>query len=187
MWRAMSEHIDVFKEWVRTLREDVGTLKTCIENDKADDKARQYAAAALNYIVMRMDLVPDWEESIGVLDDAMVLRVLVRLGMQEELDQGLDAETVVEIGRLTNEVDAIEEFLGDELYAKFRKYCSLLTDESVRGRSPYAIVTDVAAREQLYGEVEDDIKRMPPASFADPEAIATKFKSYLHHKLDDKD
>lgn len=185
MCRAMAEHIAVFKEWVRTLREDVETLKTCIENDKAGKDARQYAAAALNYVIMRMDLVPDWEESIGILDDAMVLRVLVRLGMQKDLDEGLDAEAVADLGRLTNEVDAIEEFLGDALYAKFRKYCARLTDESVRGRNPYAVISDADARAQLYEEVEDDIKRMPPAPFADAEKIATQFKSYMHHKLDD--
>ena len=88
MWREnryqgpvseLSEHIDVFKEWVRTLREDIETLKTVIENEKVDEDARKFAACALNYLVTRMDLVPDWEESIGVLDDAMVLRICITL------------------------------------------------------------------------------------------------------------
>jgi uncharacterized membrane protein YkvA (DUF1232 family) len=184
---AMAKDMKVFKEWVRTLREDVQTLRRCIENDEASKDGRQYAAAALNYVVMRMDLVPDWEEAIGVLDDAMVLRVMVRLGMQKDLDEGLDADTVAQLGRLSNEAELIETFLGDELYAKFRKYCTRLTDESVRGRTPYAIVSDADLRKQLYEEVEDDIKRMPPASFADPEQVSVKFKSYLHHKLDELD
>jgi uncharacterized membrane protein YkvA (DUF1232 family) len=181
---AVSEHFDAFKEWVRTLREDVNTLKRCVENAKASSGGRRHAAAALNYLVTRMDLVPDWEESIGTLDDAMVLRVLVRLGMQDGIDDGLDASTLVAIGRLENEAQRVEDFLEEEeLYDKFRKYCAQLTRESVRGRSPHDIVEDAKVRDALFREVDEELERQSTPKFGDADKLAVKFRAYLRHKL----
>lgn len=179
----MSEHIEAFKEWVHTVREDVQTLKAVVEAESVNREARKCAAAALAYFVTRMDLVPDWEESVGVLDDVMVLRMLIRLAGQYDVDQGLSGDTLVEVGRLTNEADKIEAFLGDELYARLHKHCAGLTDDAVRGRTPDMVVDDAEARAALFSEVDTELHRLPAAPFNDPEAVEVKFKSYLHHKL----
>ena len=182
--QAMSEHIEAFKEWVSTIREDIDTIEAIVGAESVDREARRYAAAALNYLVTRMDLVPDWEESVGVIDDVMVIRICLELASQHDLDEGLeDAKHVVAVGRLLNEHGRIEEFLGAELYADLRKHCVHLADSVVRGRSTETILDDKGVREALIAEVAEDIKRMPAAAFADPESVALKFKSYLSHKL----
>ena len=172
-----------FKEWVGTLREDVETLKRVVACADVNPEARRYAAAGLNYLVTRMDLVPDWEETVGVLDDVFVMRVLIRLAMQHQVDEGLDSQTLVEVGRLANEAETVEAYLGSELYARLRKHCAALVDQAVRERTPAEIVGERATREALFREVADEIKRLPAAAFSDPDAVAVKLKSYLQHKL----
>ena len=180
----MSDQFEAFKEWVSTIREDIETIKSIVETEKVDEDARKFAATALNYLVARMDLVPDWEESVGVLDDVMVLRVCLELAGQHGLDEQLeDSDIIVAVGRLSNEVKLIEDYLGAELYAHFRKYCARQSSESVRGRSPETVVNDAEARAALYSEVDAELLRMPAAPFSDPEALSLKFRSYLHHKL----
>lgn len=181
---AMSDHMDAFREWVGTIREDVETLEAIIDSESIAQDARQFAAAALNYLVTRMDLVPDWEESIGVLDDVMVIRICVEFASQRGLDEGLtDAKHIVAVGRLVNESQRIDEFLGAELGADLRKYVARLVDGSARGRGVSTILENPAERKKLYEEVAGDLKRMPPAPFTNPESTTVKFKSYLQHKL----
>ena len=57
--------------------ENTEIAKKIVEADKVDDDARKFAASALNYLVSRMDLIPDWTDTIGVIDDVIVLRVCV--------------------------------------------------------------------------------------------------------------
>jgi uncharacterized membrane protein YkvA (DUF1232 family) len=179
----VSNELERIKEWVDSLRQDIETVKTVVANEAVDDDARKFAAAALNYLVSRMDLVPDWNQDIGVIDDVLVLRVTFDLASAYGLDEDLDAATLVDVGRLTNDVEAIERFLGPELYARLRKHCARLSEEAVRGRTPEAIVGDPEARAALYAEVDDELLRLPAASFGNPEAVAVSFKAYLAHKL----
>lgn len=175
--------MNAVKEWVETIREDIEAVKEVVDSADADVKARRYAAAGLNYLVTRMDLVADWHESVGLMDDVFVLRICADLASQHGLGDGLSASATAAVGRLVNESDAVEGVLGADLTARLRTYCARLGDDAVRGRTPDQIVEDEGARAALYKEIEADLLRMPPAAFADPEALLAKFKSYLHHKL----
>lgn len=176
--------IDTVKEWVGSIREDVETVKDVVGNAEVDRAARKLAAAALNYLVTRMDLVPDWEPTIGVIDDALVLRACMALASEHDVVKGLDAETLVAVGRLTNEADSISKLIGADLYAKLKKHCARLSDEPVRGRTPGHVVDDADARAALFREVGDELLRMPAATFAEPEAVKRQLTSYLKTKLD---
>ncbi len=183
----MSETVDKFaetvKEWAGSLREDVETCKSIVETAGVDDDARKFAATALNYLVTRLDLVPDHEPTIGVIDDAMVLRVCVNFATDHNVDEGLDSDVMVEAMRLSNEAEKLVDWLDPELYAKFRKYVERLSDAAVRGRTPEHIVKDEQARKQLFEEVENDLLRMPAASFSDPASALRQLNSYLQTKL----
>lgn len=178
----MAKYIETFKGWADTFREDIGALKSLLESDGADLEARKLAAGALSYLVTRMDLVPDFNEGIGVLDDVMVLRVIAQLSSGYKLG-ALPSDADIALGRLQNEADHIAHFLGKELYDKFRVYCSRLGETAVRGRTPHQIVTEAPARAALYGEVEDEIKKSVPVVVADPDDAELRFKAYLSHKL----
>jgi uncharacterized membrane protein YkvA (DUF1232 family) len=175
-------HIDVFKAWAETIRQDTDALKAVLESAKADASARKLAAAALSYLVSRMDLIPDWNEGIGVLDDVMVLRVCAQL--TSGYDRGpLAAATEISLERMANEADHIAAFLGGPIYDKLRAYCAKLVDQAVRGRTPGQLADDAAARKALYVELDAEIKRTVPIVIADPVDAEVRLKAYLNHKL----
>lgn len=179
----MSKHIETFKGWADTFRADVDALKAVVESAAADAESRRLAAGALSYLVTRMDLVPDHNEGIGMMDDIMVLRVCAALASTSHALGDLPAAAEVSIGRMTNEADKVAAFLGSALYDKLKQYCAKLAATAVRGRTPAQIVDDEAARKALYGEVADELARSVPIAVADPADAELRLRAYLTHKL----
>jgi uncharacterized membrane protein YkvA (DUF1232 family) len=178
----VAAHINVFKAWADTIHHDIDAFKALLESSKADADAKQLAAAALSYLVSRMDLIPDWNEGIGVLDDVMVLRVCAQLTADH--DRGpLPAAAEVSLERMANEADKIGAFLGRAIYDKLRAYCAKLVDQPVRGRTPGQLAGDAAARQALYVELDDEVKRTVPIVVDDPADAEVRLKAYLTHKL----
>ena len=178
----MAKHIETFKGWAETFRADVAAMKALIESEKADPEARKLGAGALSYLVTRMDLIPDWNEGIGVMDDIFVVRVCA--GMATTLGLGdIAHDAEVTLGRLANEAEKVADFLGSELYDKLRQYCAKLEETQVRGRLPKQIVEEASARLALYNEVEEELKRSVPVVVADPDDAELRLKSYLKQKL----
>jgi len=178
----VAKHIDTFKSWADTFRPDVAAMKALIESEKADPEARKLAAGALSYLVTRMDLIPDWNEGIGVMDDIFIVRVAAQMATALQLgDLPHDAE--VALGRLSNEAEKIADFLGDDTYDKLRQYCAKLEDTAVRGRTPAQIISEGSARLALYNEVEEEMKKSVPVVISDPDDAELRLKSYLKQKL----
>jgi uncharacterized membrane protein YkvA (DUF1232 family) len=175
-------HIDVFKSWADTIRQDTDAFRVLLESTKADTSSRRLAAAALSYLVSRMDLIPDWNEGIGVIDDVMVLRVCAQLTQSHERGT-LPTAAEVSLDRMANEADKITGFVGSTIYDKLRSYCAKLVDQRVRGRTPAQLVDDAAARNALYAEVDDELKRSVPIVVNDPADAELRLKAYLTHKL----
>jgi uncharacterized membrane protein YkvA (DUF1232 family) len=175
-------HIDVFKGWAETIRQDIESYKALLESTKADEDSRRLAGAALLYLVSRMDLIPDWNEGIGVLDDVMVLRVFAQL-TKGHARGPLPTVAEISLERLDNEADEITKFLGGPIYDKLRAYCARLTEQAVRGRAPAQLVEDAALRKALYEELEDEIKKTVPVVIENPADAELRLKAYLTHKL----
>jgi uncharacterized membrane protein YkvA (DUF1232 family) len=178
----MSQPSDRMKAWIDSFADDVRVVQKVVDAEDAPRPARLLAAAGLSYLVTRMDLIPDWEESAGIIDDAMVLRVALALGVERGLsDVAGDSEHLVP--RLANEADAVMDFLGAGLYARFKHHVEGLQTQEVRGRSPATIIDDPKARGQLYQEIGDEMSRLPPAPWSDPEAVGRQVKNALSSKL----
>jgi uncharacterized membrane protein YkvA (DUF1232 family) len=175
-------HIDVFKGWAETIRQDIDAHKALLENEKASADARKLAGAALSYLVSKMDLIPDWNEGNRVIDDVMVLRVCAQLSAGFARD-GLASSAEVTLERLANEADRIGEFLGGGVYDKLKQYCSRLAEQAVRGRTPAQLAEDPAQRKALYVELDDEIKKTVPIVINDPADAELRLKSYLTQKL----
>jgi uncharacterized membrane protein YkvA (DUF1232 family) len=178
----VAAHIDVFRGWADTIRQDIDAFKALLDSPRADATSKQLAGAALLYLVSRMDLVPDWNEGIGVLDDVMVLRVCAQLTSGCERGT-LSTAAEVSLERMANEADKITAFIGGALHDKLRAYCAKLVDRPVRGRTPAQLAADAAARQALYGEIEDELKRTVPIVMSDPADAEVRLKAYLTHKL----
>ncbi len=177
-----SEHVEKMKAWIDSFASDVAAIQGLVASDKVGSDARILGAAALNYLVTRMDLIPDWEETCGILDDAMVLRVAMALVPEKDLDL-VEGDAHLGVARLANEVALVKAFLGDDLYPRFKHYTQELTHAVVRGRHPRVIVEDAKERKQLWAEIADELKRLPPAPMSDPERVARVVRNYLSQKL----
>ncbi|HWU91366.1 MAG TPA: YkvA family protein [Kofleriaceae bacterium] len=174
--------IDVFKEWAETIRPDIEAFKALLESGKADANTKHLAGAALLYLVSRMDLIPDWNEGIGVLDDLFVLRVCAQLS--QGFERG-SLPTVADIclERMANEADRITQFLGGPLYDRLKAHCAKLSEQAVRGRTPAQLAEDPAVRKALYAEVEEELKKTVPIVVNDPADAEVRLRAYLTHKL----
>lgn len=175
-------HIDVFKGWAESIRSDIEAFKALLESPTSDRDSKKLAGAALLYMVSRMDLIPDWNEGIGVIDDVMVLRVCAQLSqgnargtLPKAADQALD--------RMANEADKITAFLGGSIYDKLKSYCSGLAEQAVRGRTPSQLADDPEARKGLYIELDDEVKATVPVVVNDAVDAELRLKAYLTHKL----
>ena len=175
-------HIDVFKSWAETIRQDIDAYKTLLESDKADDKARKLAGGALSYLVSKMDLIPDWNEGIGVIDDVMVLRVCAALS--QDHDRGaLPSSAEASLERMANQAEKIQAFLGGPIYDSLKAHCAKLTDLRVRGSTVSEIVAEEAARKKLYAALDEEIEKTVPIVINDPKDAELRLKSYLTQKL----
>ena len=175
-------HIELFKSWADTIRQDIEAFKALLESPKADAESRQLAAGALQYLVSKMDLIPDWNEGIGVIDDVMVLRVCAQLASDH--DRGpLPTSAEVSFERLANEAGRITKFLGGPIYDKLKAYCAKLGDQKVRGRTTSQLIEDAAQRKAFYVELDEELKKTVPIVINDPIDAELRLKAYLTHKL----
>jgi uncharacterized membrane protein YkvA (DUF1232 family) len=175
-------HIDTFKSWAETIRQDIDAYKTLLEAEKADERARKLAGGALSYLVSKMDLIPDWNEGIGVIDDVMVLRVCAVLS--QDYDRGsLTAAAEASLERMANQADKIKEFLGGPIYDKLKQYCSKLGELKVRGKTVGDVIDDATARASFYSALDEEIEKTVPIVINDPADAELRLKSYLTHKL----
>lgn len=178
----MAPPTDKLKSWIDSFAADVAATMALTDHEKVARDARLLGAAALNYLVTRLDLIPDWEESCGILDDAMVLR----LAMSEAVDKDLDAlpgDVQKSIHRLANEAETVRELIGDDLHGKLKAYVHGLAGVAVRNRHPSVVVDDDKQRGHLYDEIKDDLKRLPNAKMSDPAHVLRIIKNYLTQKL----
>jgi uncharacterized membrane protein YkvA (DUF1232 family) len=175
-------HIDVFKSWADTIRQDIEAFKALLESTKADEESRKLAGGALQYLVSKMDLIPDWNEGIGVIDDVMVLRVCAQLA--QDHDRGaLPTSAEVSFERLANEAEKITAFLGGPIYDKLKAYCAKLGGQKIRGRTVDQLMADPAQRKTFYSELDEELKKSVPIVVNDPVDAELRLKAYLTHKL----
>ncbi len=179
---ACVAHIDVFKGWAETIRQDIDAYKAVLESKHADEHSKKLAGGALSYLVSKLDLIPDWNEGIGVIDDVMVLRVCAHLMQDYERGQ-LPSSAEFNLDRMANEADKIKAFLGGPIYDKLKSYCAKLEDHAVRGRTPSQLAEDAALRKAFYVELDDELKKTVPIVINDPTDAELRLKAYLTHKL----
>lgn len=178
----MSKHIETFRSWTDSCHADVAAMKQLLESDTAHAESRKLAAAGLNYLVQRLDLVPDHQEGIGALDDVMVLRVCVSLAQAHPLGD-LPGDAEFTLAKLGNDADNLLDFLGGESFGKLKQYCAKLVDTPVRGRTPQQIVSDPALRKAFYLDLDEELKRSIPVVIKDAADAELRLKAYLTHKL----
>lgn len=178
-----SEWARRFEEWTTSLPGDVQATWEMLSNDAVAPQGRRWLAGALSYTLTQLDLIPDHERA-GAIDDAFVLRVAYGLAAEHAVNTSTD--DAARIARMTNDEDALRQFLGDALYAKLRRYVTDLADKEVRGRTVDLVLNDARARADMSRELEAQCKKMKPVHAGTPEeaeALVVSVQSYLKMKL----
>ncbi len=169
------------REWIHGIDQDVAAIKQLVAGDGAAE-ARMLGAGALSYVVTKLDLIPDWEPVVGVLDDAMVLRVAISQAAEHDLG-ALPAPVLSSLGRLANQAEQVAELVGPELYPKLSRYVRDLAKKEVRHRLPATIVEDANVRNTLFREIDLELKDAPGEPVSDAEQVQRSVRNYLSLKL----
>ena len=145
--------------------------------------ARKHAVAALNYLLLQLDLVPDWVPVIGLCDDAFVLRVAMAL-LADEGPQ-LSGEQTTTMGRLANEADEVKAYLGDDLNDQLRGFVVALGEREISKRVPDKIVTDDKTLTAWTRDIEGHLKGIKPdlRPLQDSEKLERELLAYFRTKL----
>ena len=183
----MPDAIVKFRKYVESLPRDAKEVLAIATDKKLPKTARRHAAAALNYLLLQLDLVPDWVPVIGLCDDAFVLRAAMAL-LADEDPQGLSGEQTATLGRLSNEADEVRAFLGGELNDLLRGFVVALGDREIGKRVPDRIVTDDKTLTAWKRDIEGHLKGYKPdvRPMQDPEKLERKLLSYFRTKLQGK-
>ena len=182
----MPDAILKFRKYVESLPRDANEVLAIAIDKKVPKTARRHAVAALNYLLLQLDLVPDWVPVIGLCDDAFVLRAA--MAMLADEDPKLSSEQTATLGRLSNEADEVKGFLGDEINDLLRAFVVGLGDREISKRVPDKIVTDDKTLTAWKRDIEGHLKGCKPdvRPMQDPEKLERELLAYFRTKLKGK-
>jgi len=175
------KYLDTFPSWLRSLGEDVETVLAAAETEGIDDDAKRQLVSGVNYLFKSLDLIPDGIDDIGYLDDAFVLRVSASVLGEEVLAGAGDAAAAMKA--LADQTSLVEEFLGEETYARLLRYTKELRQSSARGRSVSDIVTQPEVWREFASEVRNFAKGYESPSFTREEKTLIKLRAFFEAKL----
>jgi uncharacterized membrane protein YkvA (DUF1232 family) len=177
-----TELIDTFNEWINTLVDDAKVLRAGMEDAEAPRDARRLLVGGLSYLLRKIDIVPDYLSGVGVVDDAIVLRLAAKLALESGLGD-MGAVAVNGLTALSKTTKPLEDYLGD-LYGKLVEYVKALPDDEVRGRTADKVLDDPEVQKQFLRELTDELDAYAPKPITDPERAAREIKSFIKAKLD---
>jgi uncharacterized membrane protein YkvA (DUF1232 family) len=179
----MSE-IPSLQGFVSSLPDDVREVLAFAEDRAVPRLMRRQAVAALNYVLVNLDVIPDWVPVIGLYDDAAVLRVVMaELGEQDQPE--LPLERMATVARLANQADEVRDLLGADRYAALRQHIGGFAENPAKGRRPDSILADERTFERWKRDVIGLLKdlRCELRSPADPSELQREIRSYFDAKL----
>ena len=172
-----SDFIRTMEQWTSSLANDTSPLIAAMTAAETPREARRLLVGALSFFIRKVDIVPDYVEGIGLVDDAFVLRVASALAEQSGLGE-LDVEVAAAIEALAESTAPIKEFLWD-LYPQFEDFVRALPDQTVRGRTADNVLDDPAAREDFLREVNDELRLLEVKPFLDSDRVLTDLKAFI--------
>ncbi|MBN2724200.1 MAG: DUF1232 domain-containing protein [Deltaproteobacteria bacterium] len=164
-------------KWIQTLVEDAKELRNAMDLDDTDRNAKKYIIGGLSYLIMKIDLIPDYIGGVGVLDDAAVLRVAAKLAMEAGVPSASD-----HFKSLAGDMDLVKALLEDH-YDKFEAYVKALPAKRIRNRTSDVILDEKGSMDQFDREIEDEIRGYKPKSLGENERTLREFRSFIKTKV----
>ena len=169
-----------FQKWIDSFERDARLFVEICKSEDAPRGARKLAVAGLNYMLKQIDLVPDYYQPVGLIDDCIVLRVLADLGAETNAE--LEPQHMKAMFRLANDCDLLREYMGD-VYRPLENTVKQLQEKEVRKRAPAAILDSAKLMEDFLRDVEQDLSTYETVAIKDPDRAERELLSYLRTKL----
>jgi uncharacterized membrane protein YkvA (DUF1232 family) len=132
------ETLESLQDLVNDFALDVGRVRAALADDATANEAKALLVGALNYVLDTWDMFPDHYPVLGLVDDALVLRVSAHLALQKGASHR-------GVQKLAGDLDVARELLGD-LAEPFERLCATLPARPVRGRTAATILADADVR-----------------------------------------
>lgn len=181
----MAEFAPKFQEWIDSYEHDVALFKDIVAAESAPAPLRRLIAGGLMYMVRQIDLIPDYYQPVGTIDDTMVLRVIADLSAEwtAELE---DPKHMKALFKLANQNETTKSFLGEDDYRNLENYVREQPNKATHGITGDAAASSAEARKDLFRQVNEELKHFKPVAIEDGPRAERELKSYLHAKLGKK-
>jgi uncharacterized membrane protein YkvA (DUF1232 family) len=172
------ETLETLQRLVNDFALDVGRMRAALADDATVKDAKRLVVGALNYVLDSWDMLPDHYAGLGVVDDALVLRVSAHLAVAAgATHRGLQ--------KVAGDV-ALARTLLDDLYDPFARLCARLPERTVRGRTADAILASADLRALFDADLTRLGKKEPSTSFPPAQtgtALAAELRSMVRSAL----
>jgi uncharacterized membrane protein YkvA (DUF1232 family) len=152
--------VKIINNWIETVPKDVDVMVEALQSSATPRESRTLLIGGLSYMLRKIDIIPDFLDGVGVVDDTLVIRVAAASAV--ELASGkLDWYLEDELSRLGQSLDSLRDYWGDA-YPGFEGYVKELLDGEVRACMADKIIDDEETYQQFLKEVKDAIANYKP-------------------------
>lgn len=178
----VAEYAPKFQEWIDSFEHDVGLFREILAAESAPPQLRRLMAGGLMYMIRQIDLIPDYYQPVGTIDDTIVLRVLADLCAEwtPELE---DPKHMKALFKLANQNETNRSFLGEDDYRALENYVRMQPEKATHGITGDAAASSAQTRKELFAQVDEELKHFQAPAIEDGPRAERELKSYLHAKL----
>lgn len=182
MSETRKHHTEAIERWLSSYRDDVELFVRVLQSSEPDvsERGREVAAGVLGYQLKKFDLAPDWQPGVGVVDDALVLRIGAKVFFSNNVTE-LPRELEARLTELREQDALVQQICGtayEPLYERVRD----LREERIQGRLPDEVVRDPRNVAELVEAVERHCKAVELPTAVD-EQLLVELSQYLQHRL----
>jgi uncharacterized membrane protein YkvA (DUF1232 family) len=176
------EYTKYFQSWIDTFSDDIRLLASILKMDDVDKGLKRLVVGTLNYGLKQLDLIPDFYAPVGLIDDAMIIRIFANLAI-DYIVQMKDERVQKNLIQMAEDDTVIKDFVGEEIYTALVKYVKALPDKKVRRRDSKIILGNQDILEEFLEDIEVELKGYIGSKITDPESVEKDLKSFLKLKL----
>jgi uncharacterized membrane protein YkvA (DUF1232 family) len=167
------DKVFVLQRFVNSYAADLLTLHAALGDPSTPEAAQRTLIGGLNYALDKLDMLADHRGSIGVADDAIVLRIAAKLARAQGAKHASLEPLALDANNVTN--------LFEDIAPLLEKFVAQFPKREVRGRNADKIMSSNLSRASFDNDVTSEAKKFTPeriATAADaPRAIAELHKA----------
>jgi len=172
-----TELLQIMDKWVQNLAEDAKIMRKTMDSETISRDAKKYLIGGLSYLLLKVDIIPDYMGGIGVLDDASVMRISCALALEAGIPDASE-----EFTQLAKDSEYAKMAL-DEHYDKLVAYVKKLPVEKIRNRNADTILDEPGSMDQFDRELEDETRGYKPKPLAQNPRTLRELKSFIKSKI----